>query len=114
MAMPWQFQEKPDGDNAWINGGFFVLEESVLDLIAGDDSSWEGDVLPRLAASGQPCLPTSGKLAADGHPADRTRLEELGPTVRLPGNCGNSLTALQDAFSCQVLLKRALIFPSIL
>lgn len=29
-----QFQEKPDGDNAWINGGFFVLEPSVLDRIA--------------------------------------------------------------------------------
>ena len=28
-----QFQEKPDGDNAWINGGFFVLEPGVLDLI---------------------------------------------------------------------------------
>jgi len=48
-----QFQEKPDGDNAWINGGFFVLQPSVLDRIAGDHTSWEADVLPDLAADGQ-------------------------------------------------------------
>jgi len=35
------FQEKPVGDGAWINGGFFVLTPSVLDLIEGDDCSWE-------------------------------------------------------------------------
>ena len=28
-----QFQEKPEGDNAWINGGFFVLEPSVIDQL---------------------------------------------------------------------------------
>lgn len=39
--MQQQFQEKPYGDNAWINGGFFVLEPSVLDLIEGDRSSWD-------------------------------------------------------------------------
>lgn len=44
-----QFQEKPDGDGAWINGGYFVLEPSVLDLIAGDCTSWEADTLPALA-----------------------------------------------------------------
>ena len=48
-----QFQQKPDGDNAWINGGFFVLEPSLLDLILGDASSWVGDVLPQLALAGQ-------------------------------------------------------------
>lgn len=73
-----QFQEKPDGDNAWINGGFFVLQKSVLDRIAGDSTSWESDVLPQLAADGQ--------LAAYRHKGfwqpmdtlrDRTRLEEL-------------------------------------
>ena len=48
-----QFQEKPDGDNAWINGGFFVLQPSVLDRIAEDMTSFEADVLPKLAADGQ-------------------------------------------------------------
>ena len=47
-----QFQEKPDGDNAWTNGGFFVLEPSVLDRVTRDQTSWESDVLPILAADG--------------------------------------------------------------
>jgi len=45
------FQEKPPGDGAWINGGFFVLSPPVLDLIAGDETSWEAEVLPQLAAA---------------------------------------------------------------
>lgn len=44
-----QFQEKPQGDGGWINGGFFVLEPKVIDLIEGDFSSWENDTLPLLA-----------------------------------------------------------------
>ena len=47
------FQEKPAGDGAWINGGFFVLEPSVLDLIANDETVWEQEPLRGLAASGQ-------------------------------------------------------------
>ena len=47
------FQEKPDGDNAWINGGFFVLNPEVLDWIKDDNTIWEADVLPRLADAGQ-------------------------------------------------------------
>ncbi|WP_288501628.1 glucose-1-phosphate cytidylyltransferase, partial [uncultured Pseudomonas sp.] len=35
------FQEKPAGDGGWINGGFFVLEPSVLDYIEGDATTWE-------------------------------------------------------------------------
>lgn len=47
------FQEKPAGDGAWINGGFFVLNPSVIDLIDNDQSSWEGDPLFRLAKEGK-------------------------------------------------------------
>jgi glucose-1-phosphate cytidylyltransferase len=47
------FQEKPDGDNSWISGGFFVLEPSVIDLIVDDSSCWETDVLPVLAKYSQ-------------------------------------------------------------
>jgi glucose-1-phosphate cytidylyltransferase len=47
------FREKPAGDGAFINGGFFVLEPSVLDLISGDDSIWERGPLEALAASNQ-------------------------------------------------------------
>ena len=48
-----QFQEKPDGDGAWINGGYFVLEPSVIDLIDGDHCTWEQAPLIRLAESGE-------------------------------------------------------------
>ena len=43
------FQEKPVGDNAWINGGFFVLEPSVIDLISGDKCTWEDEPLKILS-----------------------------------------------------------------
>jgi glucose-1-phosphate cytidylyltransferase len=47
------FKEKPRGDGAWINGGFFVCEPSVLDYIEGDATVWEDGPLRRLAADGQ-------------------------------------------------------------
>ncbi|MDF2120198.1 glucose-1-phosphate cytidylyltransferase [Roseiarcaceae bacterium H3SJ34-1] len=47
-----QFVEKPPGDNAFINGGFFVLNPSVVDLVDNDATPWEGAPLERLAASG--------------------------------------------------------------
>ena len=46
------FQEKPQPAN-WVNGGFFVLEPSVFNLITDDRTSWERDTLPQLAAMGQ-------------------------------------------------------------
>lgn len=45
------FQEKPEGDGSWINGGFFVLEPSVIDLIAEDRTIWERQPLEALARS---------------------------------------------------------------
>lgn len=47
------FQEKPDGDGGWINGGFFVLHPSVIERIENDASSWEGEALSGLAKDGQ-------------------------------------------------------------
>ena len=47
------FKEKPAGDGAWVNGGFFVLERQVLDLIEGDQSSFEGEPLEQLISQGQ-------------------------------------------------------------
>jgi glucose-1-phosphate cytidylyltransferase len=47
------FQEKPDGDGGWINGGYFVLEPSVLSLLDGDSCTWEGPPLATLASRGQ-------------------------------------------------------------
>lgn len=47
------FKEKPKGDNAWINGGFFVLESKVLDYIETDQTIWEREPLETLARNGE-------------------------------------------------------------
>ena len=47
------FKEKPKGDGSLINGGFFVLEPSVLDLINGDDCTWEDFPLRILAENNE-------------------------------------------------------------
>lgn len=50
------FREKPMGDgvnNAWINGGFFVVEPSAIDYISGDDCVWERDPLEEMAKENQ-------------------------------------------------------------
>lgn len=47
------FQEKPSGDSAWINGGYFVLSPKVLDLITGDQTIWEKEPLEKLSLEGQ-------------------------------------------------------------
>ena len=47
------FQEKPIGDGSWINGGFFVLEPNVIDLIDNDECIWEEYPLKKLAESNQ-------------------------------------------------------------
>jgi glucose-1-phosphate cytidylyltransferase len=48
-----RFQEKPQGDGGWINGGFFVVSPGALDYIPGDDTAWEREPLERMAAAGQ-------------------------------------------------------------
>ncbi len=79
------FQEKPQGDGGWINGGFFVLEPAVFDYIHSDATSWEGEPLQRLAAEGQ--------LQAYRHHGfwqpmdtlrDRVQLEELWESGNAP------------------------------
>lgn len=47
------FHEKPEGDGAWINAGFFVLEPRVMDYIEGDSTTWEREPMERLAREGQ-------------------------------------------------------------
>ena len=44
------FREKAQGDGDWINGGFFVLSPKVLDLIEGDQTTWEREPMESLAA----------------------------------------------------------------
>lgn len=79
------FTEKPRGDGGLINGGFFVLSPQVIDLIEGDQSSWEGEPLTRLAAMGQ-----LGAFVHEGfwQPMDTLReknlLEDLWANNRAP------------------------------
>jgi glucose-1-phosphate cytidylyltransferase len=47
------FKEKPQGDGAWVNGGFFVLEPQVVDYIDGDDTVWEREPMENLARDGR-------------------------------------------------------------
>jgi glucose-1-phosphate cytidylyltransferase len=47
------FVEKPAGDGAWINGGFFVLEPQVIDYIKDDNSIWEREPLENLTKESQ-------------------------------------------------------------
>ncbi len=47
------FKEKPRGDGAVINGGFFVLKPDIFDYIDGDETVWEQDPLIRLASEGE-------------------------------------------------------------
>ncbi|MGX1099577.1 glucose-1-phosphate cytidylyltransferase [Amorphus sp. MBR-141] len=47
------FQEKPEDDGGWINGGFFLLSPSVGDLIQGDETVWEREPMEALARDDQ-------------------------------------------------------------
>lgn len=79
------FIEKPRGDGAMINGGFFVLSPEVLDYIPGDATLWEAEPLERLSAEGQ--------LAAFEHHGfwqpmdtlrDKNKLENLWQSGKAP------------------------------
>jgi glucose-1-phosphate cytidylyltransferase len=96
-GMVQNFQEKPQVRQSWINGGFFVFDHRVLDLIEGDSESLEIGLLPKLAAAGElavyqhdgfwQCMDTFremeilNKMWASGNPpwatysSDRTVLE---------------------------------------
>lgn len=84
-GMVRKFQEKPKGDGSWINGGFFILEPSVMDHIADDTTFWEREPMESLASAGQ--------LAAYHHHGfwrpmdtlrDKTHLEELWASGKAP------------------------------
>lgn len=79
------FQEKPQGDGAWINGGFFVLSPRVLDYIDGDDTVWERGPMERLARDGQLSAHTHGGFwHAMDTLRDKNYLEELWALGRAP------------------------------
>ena len=81
------FAEKPPGDGSWINGGFFVLEPEVFDLIDGDATSWEQGPMETLARSGQlSAFRHTGFFHPMDTMRDRAHLEELWASQRAPWN----------------------------
>lgn len=82
------FAEKPPGEGGRINGGFFVLSPGVIDLVAGDHTSWEREPMEQLAARGELMA-----YAHDGfwQPMDTLRernlLETLWAERRAPWKC---------------------------
>ena len=75
------FQEKPAGDGAWINGGFFVFDPSVLDLIEDDQTSLELTPLVQLAEKEElQAYQHKGFWQAMDTLRDRNLLEELWAT----------------------------------
>jgi glucose-1-phosphate cytidylyltransferase len=79
------FQEKPPGDGAWINGGFFVLSPKVIDFIDGDSSSWEGRPLETLAAKGElQAFEHEGFWQPMDTLRDKTHLEQLWSSGTAP------------------------------
>lgn len=79
------FKEKPKGDGAMVNGGFFVLSPMVIDYIGGDSTSWEQEPMERLAKNGE-----MSAYLHDGYwqPMDTMRdkrhLEELWQSGQAP------------------------------
>jgi len=79
------FAEKPAGDGAWVNGGYFVLEPSAFNYIANDQTSWESGALVKMSQD--------GKLAGYQHVGfwqamdtlrDKNHLEELWQSGHAP------------------------------
>ncbi len=80
-----KFREKPNGDGAWINGGFFVLEPEIFNYIQDDTTVWEQEPMKKLAHDKQ----LSAYRHADfWHPMDSLRdknhLESLWATGNAP------------------------------
>ena len=79
------FQEKPDGDGSWVNGGFFVLEPSVFDLVENDSTIWERSPLETLASSDQLSIyKHSGFWQPMDTLRDKLHLEELWESGKAP------------------------------
>ena len=79
------FKEKPQGDGAWINGGFFVLEPKVMDYIKDDSTVWEQEPMERLAEDG---MLAAYRHTGFWHPMDtlrdKTTLDQLYKSGKAP------------------------------
>lgn len=79
------FQEKPQGDGQWINGGFFVMNPGIFDYIDNDATILEQDTLPKIAINREL---VAYKHSGFWYPMDTLRdknyLEELWRTGKAP------------------------------
>ena len=69
------FIEKPKGEGAWVNGGFFVIEPAALDYVKEDSMKWEQYPLEQIVADGQ--------LAAYRHPGFWQCMDHLRDKIYL-------------------------------
>ena len=80
-----EFKEKPKGDGAMINGGFFILSPKVLGRISGDDCVWEQTPLMGLAADDElMAFPHEGFWQPMDTLRDKIYLEELWDKGKAP------------------------------
>jgi glucose-1-phosphate cytidylyltransferase len=79
------FQEKPAGDGGWINGGFFIVDPKAVEMISGDQVSFESTTLPALAAQRQVvAFEHSGFWHAMDTLRDKMTLEEMWKSGNAP------------------------------
>ncbi|HBE18016.1 MAG TPA: glucose-1-phosphate cytidylyltransferase [Cyanobacteria bacterium UBA11149] len=79
------FREKPEGDGAWINGGYFVLEPDVIDYIAGDSTVWEQEPLEQLAQKGYlSAYKHTGFWQSMDSLRDKNYLEDIWKSGKIP------------------------------
>jgi glucose-1-phosphate cytidylyltransferase len=79
------FVEKPLGDKAWINGGFFVMQPDIFRYLKGDETVLEREPLQQLAAQGQfAAYRHRGYWQAMDTLREKNMLEEIWQTSRAP------------------------------
>ena len=79
------FQEKPEGDGGWINGGFFVCEPEIFHYLDSDDTILEREPLENLAAAGQlVAFKHTGFWQPMDTLRDKNQLEALWQTGKAP------------------------------
>lgn len=80
-----KFMEKPNGDGAWINGGYFVLEPDIFDYIEGDNTTFESEPLENIAKEDKLCaFKHEGFWKPMDTLRDKNELELLWKTGKAP------------------------------
>ncbi|MEE4204404.1 MAG: glucose-1-phosphate cytidylyltransferase [Halieaceae bacterium] len=84
-----EFSEKPQTAEGWINGGLFVLEPGIFDVIDGDDTAWEREPMERLSSMGElMAFRHSGFWQCMDTPRDHALLNRLWHSDAAPWRLG--------------------------